>query len=683
MDWKKPVTLMIFSLFLGGCWFIERKTVQQQQSLLPPMPAYKNKVVVQVADFQNETGHNFLNYLEKTMVPYLREYLSQLKRIRIKKEFQSVTNVNAIKAYFSSKHSEREKHRDIIFKILNQDEIPERFLDEEMFKKRQELKKKILQEEEAARLRLEQQNTQIQRFSTSDEALRIKQEIQNIKEEIEKKILEAQQRGQPYSTEEMERLRKDPRIIELELVLESRALEQGSSQREPEPIIKYATRFNIPNDFFSSVNQDDYYVNRSLALNHAEMEKLKKLQFLGLRLSEYDESTAITSDFEVSEKRLVLERFNYNDVLSAGASMASSQADYVITGKLGMSGDKLKITVIGYDKNSNKFLFNISEEFSLSVFELEIQSKLRNISKKIINELSRMPTAPLLVRSNSEFSIVYLNNRDVGRTETGSRGSEYTELFIPAVPIGYNFIEIVKRGYYPEKGYIFIQPGDRLHTVDITLKPIFSGNTLKIFTQPENATVYVDLDLITGSPFIAKNLQAGMHKITVSAPGYQTRRLSYEVIQGINNVITISLDKIDAQQTPPEVLAKRYNFAKNFFFLSGAPFLGGMLFTSLMSNYYNTKASQAIYKASSLSGSQQTYWLGIANKSNQLYSTYLNQSNFFQVGLGTVFIMAGIFQYLESKTLDRDNIGYNNLIRRNRVQFDYLNDLVFQVSFDF
>ena len=264
MDWKKPVTLVIFSLFLGGCWFIERKTVQQQQSLLPPMPAYKNKVVVQVADFQNETGHNFLNYLEKTMVPYLREYLSQLKRIRIKKEFQSVTNVNAIKAYFSSKHSEREKHRDIIFKILNQDEIPERFLDEEMFKKRQELKKKILQEEEAARLRLEQQNTQIQRFSTSDEALRIKQEIKNIKEEIEKKILEAQQRGQPYSTEEMERLRKDSRIIELELVLESRALEQGSSQREPEPIIKYATRFNIPNDFFSSVNQDDYYVNRKI-----------------------------------------------------------------------------------------------------------------------------------------------------------------------------------------------------------------------------------------------------------------------------------------------------------------------------------------------------------------------------------------------------------------------------------
>jgi hypothetical protein len=173
-----------------------------------------------------------------------------------------------------------------------------------------------------------------------------------------------------------------------------------------------------------------------------------------------------------------------------------------------------------------------------------------------------------------------------------------------------------------------------------------------------------------------------MHKITVSAPGYQTRRLSYEVIQGINNVITISLDKIDAQQTPPEVLAKRYNFAKNFFFLSGAPFLGGMLFTSLMSNYYNTKASQAIYHASSLSGVAQTYWLGIANKSSQLYSTYLNQSNFFKVGLGTVFILAGIFQYLESKTLDRDNIGYNN-IRRNRVQFDYLNDLVFQVSFDF
>ena len=58
------------------------------------------------------------------------------------------------------------------------------------------------------------------------------------------------------------------------------------------------------------------------------------------------------------------------------------------------------------------FLFKFEEEFGLASFELELQNKLRDISRKILNTLSQVPTAPLLVRSNSEFSIIYLNKKD-------------------------------------------------------------------------------------------------------------------------------------------------------------------------------------------------------------------------------------------------------------------------------
>jgi hypothetical protein len=671
MNFKKTLVLIYISLFLSGCWINAKKTkaataTNASANQLPPLPDLKKSRTAQIADFENKTGLKYLNYLERAMVPYLKEYLSQLKRIRIKKEFRIISNMSAINSFFKQKYTTRRQHAEIIFKILNNEELPDKYLIESYVKKRRAILKKIEAQKEALNLKNFKANRRLEDFASTEEGKKLNEEIKLRLIEIQKLIAEAAAAGRAYTTEEATALiENDPKIVELKNKFKEASIKweiennrEASNANRINPFLSYSNLFTKLSEFSSTFDLSDIYLEESLKLNLEKIKKQKSTVFLGVSLFDFETNSSLTVDFNILDKRLKIRGFDYDDPFGAGNAIVGTSADIIITGRLEMTGGNLKIVIAGYERNLNKFLFKISKEYPLASFELTLQNHIQELSRDILNSISKVKTAPVMVRSTSDFSIVYLNGRDIGRTEVLSRGSDFSELFIPAVPVGYNYIEVVKRGYYKERGYIFIKNDANNYSVDFLMKKYISDLSLKVRAKPEGALIYVDLDLLDGNPAIATGLSEGMHKISVFAPGYEKKVISVNVIKGINNIVDVELAKVIQGELSPEELAKRYNFWKNFFFLGAIPMVGGLLYSALMYEHYRNKASYYYTYLSTLpTGSLRNYWTGQYNSSVTGFNKYYGLKNFFQFGAISAIALAGIFQYLESNAIDNNTIG--------------------------
>ena len=625
------------------------------------------------------------------MAPYLKEYLSQLKKIRIKKEFRIISNMAAISAFFKKKYNTRKSHADIIFKVLNDEELPDDYLLDDYVMKRKALRKKIKAEKDAFNRRNYLANRRLEGFAATEKGKKINEEIKVRLTELKKLISDAEAEGRTYTTEEaaalidndvkLNELKKKFKEASLKWEMENNRDGRSSANRE-KPFISYLNVFKKLSEFSSTFDLSDNYLSESLRLNLKKIKKLRSNVFLGIPLYEYDTNSSLTVDFKILDKRLKLKSFDFDDPFGAGNAIVGTKADIILAGKVEMNGGKLVVTIAGYERNLNKFLFNIRKEYPLASFELALQSNIKSLTRSILNQISKVKTAPVVVRSNADFSIVYLNGRDIGRTEVTSRGSEYSELFIPAVPIGYNFIEVVKRGYFKERGYVFVQNDIQDYSVDFFMKKYVSNLSLKITATPSSALIYVDLDLMRGNPAVATGLTEGMHKISVFAPGYEKKVISVSVLKGINNMVEIDLQKKVAGKLSPFELAKRYNFWKNFFFLGAVPMVGGLLYATLMYDHYHDKASKYYTYMSTLSaGPVKNYWMLQYNNSLNSYNKYYGLKNFFQFGAIAAIALAGLFQYLESDAIDNDTIGVR--ILKNSYLAATMSDVKVNLSFKF
>ncbi len=661
---KKVLIIIFCSLILTGCWFTRKKTSSKVANR-PPLPKFKNKIKVQITRFQNESRTKYLNYLSKTIIPYLREYLKQIKKIRFKEKERIISNILSIRNYFINKQKASLKNAGIIFDILNNQDIPGRFLTKEYLQKRNKKKQKIIQEKKEKEKVKQYREFLVKKFTESDAANKINEKINEIKKEINEKIEAAEKSGKPYSKEDKEKLvNNDPRIISLNKALKTGAFKMGglaSGKKKNNNAFNYESRFENLSLFQSNSLSDEYFVKKSIALNKEYLKKNKKLNFIGLNIFDFEEKTSMTASFEINSQEITINNFNFSDPNLAGNSVAKVNADLIITGKFRLDSGNIILNVVGYEKNNSNFLFNIKNSISLQSFELEIQKYIKNISKDIINSISRVRSNPLIVRTNVETGIVYMNNKDVGRTNYSERGQKYAELFIPAVPVGFNLLEVVKKGYFNEKGYIFINPTTGTYSIDIVMKKHESDISLKVIAEPKKAVISVGMNVLKGNPAVAKNLERGYHRITVSAPGYETRRISVEVFPNIKNFIKVKLKKKNKDELSPEKLMARYNFWKNFFFLGSMPLLGGMIYTQLVMDHQYNKVSETYSQASSTSGSEQDYWNYEYNKSSRLYRLYVGHNNFFRVSLGISLLLSGLFQYLESDLLDKDDIGLKKI----------------------
>ncbi len=659
---RKFFFVFISSIFLYGCWFTSKKQSTQLADR-PPLPTYKNNITVQVADFINESDAKHVDYLSKTVVPYLKEYLTQIKRIRFDEKDRIIANAPSIRNYFENKYQNNEKNAGIIFDILNKHDIPEMFLSEKFLQKRKKIKLKLQEKKEQEEKLKNYREFLVKKFSESSSAQEINNKIQEITKEINEQIKKAEAEGRPYSAKDKEKLlNSDPRIIALQKTLKSKAYQMGgmpseTQQSKKENLINYDSPFKSLSFFKSDSIPDSYYIKKSMEINKSVIEKNKNLDFLGINIFDFEKKSSLTVQIKVLEKKLELENFSFEDPLLAGASLNNTTADIVIAGKYSLEEEKINVKITGFERNSTRFIFNVNNKFSLQDFELSLQKYVKMISKDILNSLSNVETNPLIVYTNVDLGIVYLNKEDVGRTNKTERGQEYAELLIPAVPVGFNFLEVVKKGYFKENGYVFINPDNKTYSVDITMKELESEISLKIITEPKDAFVSVNLDIIKGDTKIAKNLNRGFHRVTVSAPGYETKVISVEVFPAIKNIVEVKLNKINKSELSPEELSRRYNFWKNFFFLGSLPLLGGMLYTQVVMDYHFNKANDAYNYAATLTGPKQIYWERVYTKSDLLYRTYVGHNNFFRISFGSAIILAGIFQYLESDAMDKDDIG--------------------------
>ena len=114
----------------------------------------------------------------------------------------------------------------------------------------------------------------------------------------------------------------------------------------------------------------------------------------------------------------------------------------------------------------------------------------------------------IFISSQPEGAYIVIDDKDMGeRTPT-----------ILEIDGGWHDIKLIKEGYVGERK-VYVQAGKRID-VEVILEKGFGF--LKVESEPEDADVYVDGEMLGKTPFF-KEIEAGKHKIRVEKKGYSTK----------------------------------------------------------------------------------------------------------------------------------------------------------------
>jgi len=114
----------------------------------------------------------------------------------------------------------------------------------------------------------------------------------------------------------------------------------------------------------------------------------------------------------------------------------------------------------------------------------------------------------IFISSQPEGAYIVIDDKDIGeRTPT-----------IIEIDEGWHDIKLIKEGYVGERK-VYVQAGKRID-VEVILEKGFGF--LKVESEPEDADVYVDGEMLGKTPFF-KEIEAGKHKIRVEKKGYSTK----------------------------------------------------------------------------------------------------------------------------------------------------------------
>jgi hypothetical protein len=238
---------------------------------------------------------------------------------------------------------------------------------------------------------------------------------------------------------------------------------------------------------------------------------------------------------------------------------------------------KIRVRVSMYNAVRGIVIGNFTEDFP----EERLVIDIKKFALRIRGELVALPTGSLRVESEPDGALVYINKQFAG----------YTPCVIEALAATNHEIQLRKDGYGQRVFSINIKEGEK-HFFKETLGTLSDYGAYTVESDPEGATVLVDLLNMGKTPLTLTNLRAGLYRVTLEKDGYHTRHQQIEVQAGATNSKKLALDKTYPGELTIDEKSDRARLWMNITFWTSGAMLVGYAWTYFN---YQEKFDQSIH----------------------------------------------------------------------------------------
>lgn len=152
--------------------------------------------------------------------------------------------------------------------------------------------------------------------------------------------------------------------------------------------------------------------------------------------------------------------------------------------------------------------------------------------------VGREEEATLRIRANVEGARLYLNGVDKG----------VVPLNLYDVEPGRYEVKVTKAGYEPYAEKVLLSPGKELEILAYLEKVIKTGN-ISVTGIPHGAKVYLDGYYAGQLPYTLKEVETGLHTLTVTSEGYQNWEKKVKLQSGQELSVTARLTPLEKAET--------------------------------------------------------------------------------------------------------------------------------------
>jgi hypothetical protein len=237
---------------------------------------------------------------------------------------------------------------------------------------------------------------------------------------------------------------------------------------------------------------------------------------------------------------------------------------------------KIRLKVGMYNAVRGIVLGNFTRDF----FEERLLLDIKDFATHIRSALTAVPTAALRVESDPSNALVYINRQFVG----------YTPCVIEALAATNHEIQLRKDGYGQRTFSISIQPGER-YVFKETLGTLSDYGAYTVESNPDGATILLDLLRVGTTPVTLTNLRAGLYRVTLERTGYHTLHQQIEIKSGVTNSMKLKMERSYPGELTIDEKAERARLWMNITFWSGGAMLAGYAFT-----YFNYQEKDNQYR---------------------------------------------------------------------------------------
>ncbi len=378
-------------------------------------------------------------------------------------------------------------------------------------------------------------------------------------------------------------------------------------------------------------------------LHYVNIRKKKVINDFVERASEQELENFLTAELEVKHEFYSGKEFEPDEIFDLGVLYeklstkgGSGSGDLFLLGSIDKQKKSVKVTIKGYDANTNAFFFDYEDKFSTQDFNINFDIRISKFARKIAIELANFPQGVIWVKTKPKKSVVYLDGMRIGMTPLKR-----------SVSIGEHDVEILKRGYDKVKGKITIKE-NKISKIKYVLGKETRYGKIRVLSAPSQADVYLDLKYLGKTPLTKNKIKVGFYKLKIEKEGYnpiiEFVTIDNKKPKSVNHKLTIyNKEKFD-----PDASASSLNKAKNICFYGFLMSLTGVV----AYQYEFNRLGDILEKKKDDSKDPELYEGFIHRGIDERHSQVENLMNvYIVIGVGTL-LSSLILQYLELQAHD-------------------------------
>ncbi len=276
--------------------------------------------------------------------------------------------------------------------------------------------------------------------------------------------------------------------------------------------------------------------------------------------------------------RLITEKLNYSSETERVMKLAEPQqrarelqVDYLLEGsyRLAAGGEEIVLELWLFDAVSKK-RFYFSRQLSSDPY-----SDLEPLSNRIKQHLAGGQLVPLEVKTKTAGAMIYLDEAYLGKTP-------FKGDFLP----GRYIMHVVQEGFKRLSQNVELR-ADEDNRFEIGNQILHSRAGLYLQSQPEGASVFLNVQYLGKTPLKRLDLPTGSHRLRIAKEGYIDRFIGIRLKEGELQNKTVIMQKGDTEKLYRQpiyaIFNQTYYDLALYSFLSSLIFYGGWIYYTIES----------------------------------------------------------------------------------------------------